>query len=62
MSGIVRSIRFDAADYSVEQGVVKKEVISRLHPTGPLEHLPANRLPFFLTTGGARLQRKPLKS
>jgi hypothetical protein len=28
MSGIVRSIRFDAADYSVEQGAVKKEVIS----------------------------------
>ena len=32
MSGIVRSIRFDAADYSVEQGAVKKEVISGLHP------------------------------
>ena len=31
MSGIVRSIRFDAADYSVEQGAVKKEVISGLH-------------------------------
>jgi hypothetical protein len=62
MSDIVRSIRFDAADYSVEQGSVKQEMIPGLHSTRWLEHLLANRLPFFLTTGGALLQRKPLKS
>jgi hypothetical protein len=33
MSGVSASIRFDAADYSAEQGAVKKEVISGLHPT-----------------------------
>jgi hypothetical protein len=32
MSGIVRSIRFNAADYSVEQGAVKQEVISGYTP------------------------------
>ena len=43
MSGIiVRSIRFDAADHSVEQGSVKPEVVSGLHPTWTFP-LSANR-------------------
>jgi hypothetical protein len=40
MSGIVRSIRFAAADYSVEQGAVKKG--SDLRPT-PAHTPPVDR-------------------